>query len=296
MATLTLTGLLSRLFAPLFVLLFVALLPSSAAGDDDKANVMQVDLVFPRNDTVYQPVYPFPIVFAISNSEAGWPYGTSLNWNLFGLYSDDREPDLIATGGIVESDTRVNISNSAEDQWLAIYDAPELMNSSFTELSLSVAFGAPNPCKEDRERSIELQPGTFMTISFNISSKGELPNVEAGGPCAVPVGAMGITDPKNIENSTLEGSCLIVAPEDEWPPVAPCAFRIGAEVASQVESKMLEAATCTTGSWPDPTGLVGPCIEDVEDSMATPLVNPAVTAVVGALMLCVAGGRWLYGL
>jgi hypothetical protein len=37
---------------------------------------VQLDLVFPLNNTVYQPIYSFPVVFAIHNTALSWPFGT----------------------------------------------------------------------------------------------------------------------------------------------------------------------------------------------------------------------------
>jgi hypothetical protein len=44
--------------------------------------IVQTDIVFPRNNTVYKPVYPFPIVFALNHFADVWQYKPVLNWRL----------------------------------------------------------------------------------------------------------------------------------------------------------------------------------------------------------------------
>jgi hypothetical protein len=57
---------------------------------------VQFDLVFPRNNTTYQPVYPFPIVFALHNGSAAWPYVLHWDWE---ITTTGSEFDMIASGG-----------------------------------------------------------------------------------------------------------------------------------------------------------------------------------------------------
>jgi hypothetical protein len=41
---------------------------------------IELDLIFPRNNTVYAPTAHFPVVLAVQNAAVGWPYGLAIDW------------------------------------------------------------------------------------------------------------------------------------------------------------------------------------------------------------------------
>jgi hypothetical protein len=43
---------------------------------------LQVDLVFPKNNTIYQSAYVFPIVFALHSPFSAWQYKPYSQWRL----------------------------------------------------------------------------------------------------------------------------------------------------------------------------------------------------------------------
>ena len=45
----------------------------------------QIDMLFPRPNETYKRVYPFPVVFALHNPAALWPYGFKYTWQLMAL-------------------------------------------------------------------------------------------------------------------------------------------------------------------------------------------------------------------
>jgi hypothetical protein len=65
---------------PLPLILAIALiLPTALCSNFTK---VQVDLVFPRNNTAYKPDSRFPIIFALHGWESAWHYRPSLLWQL----------------------------------------------------------------------------------------------------------------------------------------------------------------------------------------------------------------------
>jgi hypothetical protein len=64
----------------MFILLIV-LLSLAGALVDAQTGTGQLDILFPRPNETYKRVYPFPVVFALHNPAALWPYGFKYTCN-----------------------------------------------------------------------------------------------------------------------------------------------------------------------------------------------------------------------
>ncbi|KAG4441994.1 hypothetical protein IFR05_002520 [Cadophora sp. M221] len=76
-------------------------------------------------------------------------------------------------------------------------------------------------------------------------------------------------------------------------PVEECAFRVDSAAAKQVESEMLKVASCNgTGlTWPNATGLIGPCpAAKSYREMRLRLFQGVAVAILGALVMGVGIG------
>ena len=84
----------------------------------------QVDLVFPRNNTVYQPVYPFPIVYAIHNFSKVWQYQPTVSLTLIEINLETTQR-LSYSEGVVGFD-----SKKTQPSWAPPPDTFLAINSS----------------------------------------------------------------------------------------------------------------------------------------------------------------------
>jgi hypothetical protein len=73
------------------LLIATSLFRSSLSVD----TTIQADLVFPKNNSVYQLVFPFPIVFALHNFSTAWHYNPLLWWRLLYLQPPRMEQSLM---------------------------------------------------------------------------------------------------------------------------------------------------------------------------------------------------------
>src|ERR1700761_760991 len=86
-------------------------------------SVLQVDLVFPRNNTVYKPAAVFPIVFAIHNFSKLWKYRPYLYWELSSWDTGKNWPINLAGDGIIGYDSIMKPKDpgpSPPDLYLAV--------------------------------------------------------------------------------------------------------------------------------------------------------------------------------
>ncbi|KAB8277073.1 hypothetical protein BDV30DRAFT_234873 [Aspergillus minisclerotigenes] len=65
----------------------VLLTPSLAQETPYTPQTIELDLVFPRNDT-YAPVDYFPLILGLQNAKAAWPQGVKIAWKLERLDTD----------------------------------------------------------------------------------------------------------------------------------------------------------------------------------------------------------------
>lgn len=269
--------------------LSVVLAPTASLSAEVDSNVVQVNLAFPKANATYQPVYPFPLVFAIQNIPLLWQSTIWMSWTLYDVDSHDLIDDgfLTRTASATPNDTGI-----PPNQWLQIISTSELINSTYSYVELAYVFSARSGCNETTWEEDELAvPEEYNTrvswggIRFHLAPDGPLPDIEAAGPCPAPIGAVVVLD--QLTNGDL--ACPLFGNTQEEPHlVEECATRIGADAASQVASKMLEAATCTDGQWPDPTGLVGPCPTEDEESTAR-VSLPVLVPLFLSILVLVAG-------
>ncbi|KAE8141323.1 hypothetical protein BDV38DRAFT_296836 [Aspergillus pseudotamarii] len=68
---------------------FILLNPSLAQEWPYTPQTIELDLVFPRNDT-YAPIDYFPLILGLQNAKAAWPQGIMIDWKLEQLDTDMR--------------------------------------------------------------------------------------------------------------------------------------------------------------------------------------------------------------
>lgn len=232
-------------------------------------SVVQANLVFPQGNNLYRPtyrpVYPFPIVVSVQNAALAWGTDFCIYWDLHDLGTNE----WIDTGDLVSRSASVSPdqTDAPDDQWLAISASEKLVNTTFTELKLYLTFSIDNGCdRKQWEQNEFIYPDKHEirifheAIIFKLAPDGDVPDIEAVEPCPTPLGAIWIQD-FLVEDGG--NACPLLGDSlDEQHEVKQCATSIGPADATKVASEMLAVASCTTGSWPDPKGLVNSCPED----------------------------------
>jgi hypothetical protein len=241
------------------LLLFGILIP--ACYSTETSNV-QVDLVFPKNNTEYLPVWPFPVVFALHNFSVAWKYRPTVEWSI-GAWDERYDSFTLATSTLstqgvigsqsadwgpppdkylwINSTSRISYYNESDRHW----------NQSRFSLSWSFRLGDRDRCTGPGFGDDGSRPfrgfAQFYTgkVFFNVSnSTGVMPDLVSHGPCALELGAVGYQGP----NSTEETCPLLSWPR---PNPTPCAFTIDSKAVDQVSKAMVNRSGCGKKfTWP----------------------------------------------
>jgi hypothetical protein len=201
---------------------------------------MQVDLVFPRNNSYYQRVWPFPTVFALQNFSAGWEYNPSFFWMLSrynNLSGDYNEMDY-AKMGQIERDNQSSPGSWGPpvDNYLSVNFTDAIWSNKASPWRLIYGFQLrPTNCTGYAVDRQELFAGF---IDFHtISTKGLQPNMTGNGTCSIPLGAVQLMGPNRTN---------VHCPSILEPPPKPksCALTIDKTAMDQIASATVEFADC----------------------------------------------------
>lgn len=228
-------------------LLFCLTIPALALDP----NIVQLDLVFPRNNTAYKPVYPYPIVFALHNLEALWDYDFLFTWTLRAF--EPRETLAGSSFGRTRDDGRPLPPNPH----LLIGSTREIVNRTSTRFALIYNFAIYRNCTANHSNTDPRDENEAINgfIEFSTSDTAELPDI-AAAPCPEVLLTVGVEGNSTLPDTHLP--CPILA---EPPPAGEsCALRVDSALEKRVASEMLKAAACPpdSKSWPDVT-LVDKC-------------------------------------
>jgi hypothetical protein len=217
---------------------------------------VQFDLVFPKENATYKPLYPFPIVFALHNGSAASRFPIHWEWELVAYSPENEWPYNVLAGAGSKSE-----GSPPLEETLIIAPVSELINSTVKDFILRYRFGIHYTCNDSGYVPPNQDFDVFFSsgILFSLDSEnGQVPDIEAVGQCATPLGSFGIEKevPKMFPTRNNE-TCAVLKPGPQ--PTQNCAFPINATVASQVAARMLNETACKGQSWPNVTGLVGKC-------------------------------------
>ncbi|KAK1996221.1 hypothetical protein LX36DRAFT_658795 [Colletotrichum falcatum] len=214
---------------------------------------IEVDLIFPRNDTVYKPVWPFPIVFAIRNASQLWQsddefFSFWVKWELTG-YTDTNSSQLFTSGvwktgkNATTNDTVMVIEASRRD----LVDAPErrfqlkYTTTMFAGCPLNATSNGPDSKPQDVSHAGQV---VFTTDP----DAGQVPSIADPEECPTFVGSFGVTDARHSWGSL----CPVMSRSS--PPSQACGLKMDQALADEVREAMLDRANCARGTWPDPGG------------------------------------------
>lgn len=233
---------------------------------------VQLDLLFPQSDAVYKPVYPFPIVFVLHNTALSWPFGTQFIWDLseIGTSVDPRyfEPRWPGIDGGGFSPTHLYSGQAPPNfrgapppnPFLLVNSSLNIVNTTSSRFRIRYQFGLWRNCSSERaERAVNSTKAyrsitVYGEVFFNISREnGKVPGIEVG-QYATPLGAIGILGTNGSEYGY---PCPIR--QDPPPETDENSFMADYSVAKEVADTMVRISECRFQSWPNVTGLLGPC-------------------------------------
>lgn len=229
------------------------------------AETAELDLIFPRNET-YHPIYPFPIVFALRNPAALWPFDFTLSarlkwWDPLENRIAWAEAGFEHGGHFPNSDSGIYDhsheypGNASEPLWIinSSIAIPDLTQS--TTGAIVWEFGLDDNCtgNVDPEDTVGW-PGHFKNyVELSFARGGILPfDAFDSEQCPVAVGAIGIAGQMQPEGPLSDtGTCPILM--NEQPEPEPCALPIDERLGTRVTQAMMSSISCDATSWPDPT-------------------------------------------
>lgn len=262
---------LSRLLCCVGVVFKFAVIVAADSTADLQAlpRLLEVDVIFPRNDT-YKPVFPFPIVIAARGLPAADPHGLRVQLTMgprgpFSKFIGEMHyspGDLAkATDVFYMIDSDFDIINSTSASW-------ELHWLFLLDPNCTVTKDDPN----DRNNNTEIKG----SIKFTIDKEGKLPDiVPLDDSCPVPIASFNMTGADDYTPVNGPNDCFVYVDH----PADPCAVKGTSLLESKVRSKM-EGLLCDGRKWPqDSQKFICPV-------SAAPLTQPILRAVMiaGALL------------
>lgn len=247
---------------------------------------LELVLVFPRPSETYYPVYPFPVVFAISGASSIWPYGFNVAWALESTAGDDRS--LESQWLVPAGDYTSGSLDPAAEPYYFISGSEVFVNSSATDWTLSWSVSIPQECYPLGDVGTYTQAGS---MNFSTSLNGTLPNMTGDVFEATRIRFLDeMKTPKKTQGTIESKRCLVVDKKPltgDFKQVHP-----GSKLEANVTSAMLEAAACpSNASWPDVENLQDgeSCKEmypnyEAEDSSGDKPTSTMVWVLWGALL------------
>ncbi|GKT41955.1 uncharacterized protein ColSpa_02136 [Colletotrichum spaethianum] len=252
---------------------------------------IEVDLIFPRNDSVYKPVWPFPIVFAVRNASQLWISDNEyfefwVKWDLTG-YTDinDSETGQLFSSGVWQTDKRNETTNNT----ITVIDASrrDLVNATqrqfqlkyTTTLFASCPINATGEGADSKPQDVSYAGNVIFTTDPNA---GQLPAIADTNACPAFVGSFEVTG----SQEDLGTLCPVVSSDS--PASDACGLKMDEALANEVEEAMLDRANCSQGTWPDPEGKLSAKSCNAASSSGGAKVLGALDAKVSALVLILA--------
>ncbi|EFZ03084.1 hypothetical protein X797_005831 [Metarhizium robertsii] len=256
----------------------------SVAADASKPETVEVDLVFPHNDT-YAPAALMPLVFAVQNFPASRPlflqidfdifhtpsWNTTIQQGIIFLNHANYSTNASTLHFVYDWTTRLNNTEGSWAMWWGVYSA----NCTDTGR-------APGPLKLDLNYKRNL-------VHFSTKHGAQQPDLVAAskdGVCDKTTGvAFNITEVKEVSwfnrQSVDHDVCPILAPEAPKPN--PCLAKVNATTASSILYD-IESNACMKGLNPNVT-----CPPKPQGQSAGTQILPYSWGQISWLVLALAG-------
>ncbi|KAH7140073.1 hypothetical protein B0J13DRAFT_639385 [Dactylonectria estremocensis] len=251
---------------------------------------LELVLIFPRPNESYYPVYPFPVVFAISGAAALWPYGFNVRWSLESSSTTGGRRSL-ESWSLAPSDYTSGSLDPAAEPYYYISGSEVFVNSSASDWTLGWTVSIPQECYPLGDYGNYQKSGSMI---FSTSLNGTLPNMTGEVVEAERIRFLDhMKTPKNTQGTISSNKCLVV---DKGTLTGDFnEINTGSRLEAAVTSTMLDVASCpSTAAWPDVANLQNdesckqlyPDFED-DDSAGVRVLFTGFWAFLVALLSCV---------
>lgn len=209
---------------------------------------IQVDLISPRNNTVYLPINPFAFIFAVHNFSSAWKFKPRFEWDLTNINITTGERYYVSDGAVGWNE-RTPGFGPPPDTFLAVNSSKYLGTHESNQLYYRLDF-ALFVVEDDCPKSYA---GTRNKIFFDTSNiTGIRPDFSTLTSCAPPIGALGL-DGYSPTNET----CIKLA--SPQPAPIQCTISVDEPTAGRIQ-KVLDqpyrdttSCACARSTWPNMT-------------------------------------------
>jgi hypothetical protein len=241
------------------------LLPCRCAAQLTFPAAVEVDLIFPRNDT-YSPTAHMPIVFAIQNSRYAAPLDLSFQYTIYrGADLDDeigfgamilKYADFSSSDPYFALDS-VPYMNTTEGIWSIMWTV-YAANCSHAVIGDPPGVGQTNVGGGISASHLPYNSGPTQFTTKNGAQQPDLVAATADDTCASSgnftfdvTGTLKVADPPLFNGRS---SCAVLPTPLSKPPANPCGAKLNSSAASSISAAITSCAvhqpTVTTGCVP----------------------------------------------
>ncbi|KAK3934191.1 hypothetical protein QBC46DRAFT_428586, partial [Diplogelasinospora grovesii] len=220
--------------------LLTLLLPCLSAAQSPFPATVEVDVIFPQNDT-YAPSPLMPIVFAIQNAHLAGPLDVNFEWSVY-LVDD---PDGVSDQRTVDL-RGANLSNTS---LYFAYQTTGKLNHTEGAWSLLWTVSSGNCSGSGSNRTWAFSGSNLSkNLYFSTNNSAPAPDLVAAtadNTCANMqaytfnvTGILDVPDPSKYDGHS---SCAVVAP-GPTPAANPCGAKVDAAAASSISAAIMSSA------------------------------------------------------
>ncbi|KAJ5793481.1 hypothetical protein N7457_000080 [Penicillium paradoxum] len=210
-------------------------------GASATSGVLEVDLVFPRNET-YAPSPDMPVVFAIQNPHLAAPLNMRVTYLITppGIYENTTETTLF----------NMNSTSSSDLDSHFVYNKTDVDTEDVWELTWFVEYGRCTGSKGDMmyyNSNFTIDSIIFTTKSG--AAKPDLVAVSNDDTCPKGIAAWNVTSTLEVEGTNWGGydTCAVVSEKFPWAKGQPCAAGFDSAAASNISAALKGTGCAASG-------------------------------------------------
>ncbi|KAK4098179.1 glycoside hydrolase family 18 protein [Parathielavia hyrcaniae] len=213
----------------------------------EAAGVLEIDLVFPRNET-YAPRTWFPVVFALRNAHLAQHLRPRIGWTILNTTGPTRQR-------LAGREHVLYLTNGTTHEPYVVYDWPNLRwkgDEGHLELSWWADWVSCDLSGDEPAFQVNETPLMTLGIEFTIKSGGQAVDLVAAtgnnneGTCAQSGVAINVTDetrwvPHDSSDpwAYANADCAVLASSSPTPTANPCQVEINSAAAESITASMI---------------------------------------------------------